>query len=638
MNKSFLYDNLAEIEQIIGKYSDISAIESIYKDINTVRNRLDDDYLYLGVVGTFSSGKSTFINSMIGKSILPTDAVQGTTVAASILKKSDVDDLEIKYLDGECIKYSTHQTIIDEKYIVDDAEAITEEPEGLLSRFIQFLKRLFWIGKKEQEERQKEKKREKIKKIYRFFISTESKATDIEYATLYVDEKNIDYNIALVDTPGTESLNDRHGMVTKNAIDNICDALIVVIPYDEPVSQELVTYIKQNIDNYANKCIFAVTKVELLNEQSELQDLVEWVRQKIMAQLEIENPVVIPMPTLLHLVDVDKEVKTSFFNDMEDETKCELLSMYESGLYVLQNVLREKRDIYLRERIRSIYSRITKELNRELNVLLDEKTQLSEELKNKAVIDLHKYRGVAFDEIKIFVDGAIVDETINQIEISNSVSYFSQSIFEKINDCKNSNSIISEIGNLEFIELFKSIQKIAYRYEKEKDTQKREYLEKIRNTFVQEYSICKPIAYISSEKVFVNLQPIKIIIAQAGESFEELKQELDGEIQRERKGFFKKIKNLFDDPTNRQISMVREKINSFLEQLEAQIKGEWDVALNGFKVIYKNSLVSAVQKMIDKDRKEIESYISKNNSEILSNKIVKDNLLKDIEKIKSKSI
>ena len=155
---------------------------------------------------------------------------------------------------------------------------------------------------------------------------------------------------------------------------------------------------------------------------------------------------------------------------------------------------------------------------------------------------------------------------------------------------------------------------------------------------MQEYSICKPIAYISSEKVFVNLQPIKIIIAQAGESFEELKQELDGEIQRERKGFFKKIKNLFDDPTNRQISMVREKINSFLEQLETQIKGEWDVALDGFKVIYKNSLVSAVQKMIDKDRKEIESYISKNNSEILSNKIVKDNLLKDIEKIKSKSI
>ena len=161
MDKSFLYDNLVEIEQIIGKYIDISAIELIYKDINTVRNRLDDDWLYLGVVGAFSSGKSTFINSMIGKSILPTDAIQGTTVVASILKKSDVDDLEIKYLDGECIKYSTHQTIIDEKYIVDDAEAITEESEGLWNRFIQFLKSLFGIGKKEQEKRQKEKKEKK---------------------------------------------------------------------------------------------------------------------------------------------------------------------------------------------------------------------------------------------------------------------------------------------------------------------------------------------------------------------------------------------------------------------------------------------------------------------------------------------
>ena len=174
--------------------------------------------------------------------------------------------------------------------------------------------------------------------------------------------------------------------------------------------------------------------------------------------------------------------------------------------------------------------------------------------------------------------------------------------------------------------------------EKNKNCSSIKTKEKIRNAFVQEYSICKPIANISSEKVFVNLQQIKIIIEQAGESFEELKQELDGEIQRERKGVFRKIKNLFDDPTNRQISMVREKINSFFEQLEALIKGEWDVAFDGFKVTYKNSLVSAVQKMIDKDRKKIEGYISKNNSEILSNKIEKDNLLKDIEKIKSKSI
>lgn len=638
MDKSFLYDDLAEIEQIIGKYSDITNIEQIYKDINTVRNRLDDEWLYLGVVGTFSSGKSTFINSMIGKSILPTDAIQGTTVAASILKKSDVDDLEIKYLDGEVIKYSTHQSIIDEKYVIEETETATDEPKSLWVRFIEFIKRLFGIGKKEREKRLKEENHEKIKNLYRLLISTENQATDIEYVTLYVDEKNIDYNIALVDTPGTESLNDRHGIVTKNAIDNICDALIVVIPYDEPVSQELVAYIQQNINNYANKCIFAVTKVELLNEQSELPDLVEWIRQKIMAQLEIENPIVIPMPTLLHLVEVDKEVKTLFFNDMENEIKSELLSMYESGLDVLHSVLREKRDVYLRDSLKSIYNRITKVLNQELNILLDEKTQLSEELEKKSVMDLQKYRSIVLDGIQEFTDETVIGEIINQMEISNSVSYFSQGVFENINDCKNSNVLISEIGELDFSELFKAIQKIAANYEKEKDTEKKAYLEKIRNAFVQEYSICNPVANITSEKVFFNLQQIKIVIEQAGESFEEIKQELEGEIKRERKGVFKKLKNLFDDPTNRQISWTRDRMSSFFEQLVESIKDEWDVAFDGFKATYKKSIDSGVQKMIDKDRKQIESFIYQNNADIANNKMAKENLLKDIEIVKLKNI
>lgn len=638
MDKSFLYDDLMEIEQIIGKYSNITNVEQIYKDVNTVRNRLDDDWLYLGVVGTFSSGKSTFINSVIGKSILPTDAIQGTTVAASILKKSDVDDLKIKYLDGETIKYSINQSVFDEKYVIDNTETVAEEPKSLWAKFIEFIKRLFDIGKKEQEAKLKELKREKLKNLYRFIISTENQATDIEYATLYVDEENINYNIALVDTPGTESLNDRHGAVTKNAIDNICDALIVVIPYDEPVSQELVTYIQQNIENYACKCIFAVTKVELLSEQSELPDLVEWIRQKIIAQLEIEDPIVIPMPTLLHLVEVDKEVKTSFFDDMSDEVKRELLSLYEIGLDKLHTVLSEKRDIFFRESINLIYSRITKELNRELSLLLEEKTQINEELEKQSVMDLQKYRRTVLDEVQDFVDETVSNETINQMGISNGISHFSQRVFDKINECKNSSNLISEIGNLDFEELFKAIQKIASNYEKDKDKEKKAYLEKIRKAFLLEYSPCNPAANISSEKVFVNLQQVEIVIEQMGVSFEQLKQELDGEIKKERKGVFKKLKNLFDDPSNRQISMVRERVGVFLGQLEEVIQDEWNAALVNFKLTYKSSLDSAVQKMINSNQKCIESYISKNNSEIMSNRIAKENLLKDLEIVNSKNI
>ena len=90
-----LYENGNE-----DKYKDVK------RDIGILENRMNDKNLYLGVVGSFSSGKSTFINSVIHKNMLPTDAVQGTTVAVSILKRADYDDLEIVYLDGTSKQYS----------------------------------------------------------------------------------------------------------------------------------------------------------------------------------------------------------------------------------------------------------------------------------------------------------------------------------------------------------------------------------------------------------------------------------------------------------------------------------------------------------------------------------------------------
>ena len=96
------------IKAVMLQYSEWSIEErkSIEKDIATVEQKLADNNLYLGVIGSFSSGKSTFINSLLNQCLLPTDAVQGTTVAASILKKAPADDMEITYSDGKVLRYS----------------------------------------------------------------------------------------------------------------------------------------------------------------------------------------------------------------------------------------------------------------------------------------------------------------------------------------------------------------------------------------------------------------------------------------------------------------------------------------------------------------------------------------------------
>ena len=98
----------------------------IRNDLSTLKERLSDKDLYLGVVGSFSSGKSTFINSMIHKNLLPSNAIQGTTVAASILKQSFRDDLEITYADGTTEVYSINEKALLEKYQIEIKNIKTE--------------------------------------------------------------------------------------------------------------------------------------------------------------------------------------------------------------------------------------------------------------------------------------------------------------------------------------------------------------------------------------------------------------------------------------------------------------------------------------------------------------------------------
>lgn len=100
------FGNYAEyleyIKTVLQQYEDWPEQERklLEKDVASIEKKLTDPNLYLGIIGSFSSGKSTFINAILGRNILPTDAIQGTTVTASILKHSEKEDLEISYADG----------------------------------------------------------------------------------------------------------------------------------------------------------------------------------------------------------------------------------------------------------------------------------------------------------------------------------------------------------------------------------------------------------------------------------------------------------------------------------------------------------------------------------------------------------
>ena len=47
--------------------------------LQRIKERTKDPNIYLGIVGEFSSGKSTLINALIGADLCVTKAIEGTT-------------------------------------------------------------------------------------------------------------------------------------------------------------------------------------------------------------------------------------------------------------------------------------------------------------------------------------------------------------------------------------------------------------------------------------------------------------------------------------------------------------------------------------------------------------------------------
>ena len=74
-------------------------------ELNILKDRLNDKTFRIVVVGEFSSGKSTFINSIIGKDILKHAATETTAAVTYIynVPRSDqrIDTCDIVYVNGK---------------------------------------------------------------------------------------------------------------------------------------------------------------------------------------------------------------------------------------------------------------------------------------------------------------------------------------------------------------------------------------------------------------------------------------------------------------------------------------------------------------------------------------------------------
>lgn len=94
--------------------------ESFVKRLDSIERRWNDRNLYIGIVGEFSSGKSTLINALIGQDYFVTNSIQGTTTVITSIRYGNSINLELRYKNGEIARYSSNKLSLIERFLPKD--------------------------------------------------------------------------------------------------------------------------------------------------------------------------------------------------------------------------------------------------------------------------------------------------------------------------------------------------------------------------------------------------------------------------------------------------------------------------------------------------------------------------------------
>lgn len=204
--------NLQHIAQTLG-------MNEHYRQLKNVCQRLNDDHFNLVVVGMFSRGKSTFIDALLGRRILPTSKKPTTAVISRIIY-------------GDTPRYTLHfkdSTIADKTLNEDEFRSLT--------------------APKSPDKTDKEQ----IKKVLRQQDELDTIAeAEIAYP-LHLCKNGVD----LVDTPGMNDVNRTRIELTYRYLRQ-ADAVIMLLAADQMLSVSEVDFLKERILSRQIKDVFYI--------------------------------------------------------------------------------------------------------------------------------------------------------------------------------------------------------------------------------------------------------------------------------------------------------------------------------------------------------------------------------------------
>ena len=238
------------IQALMGKYSFPSEQKAqLQTELKKIQDRQNEKALNMAVIGEFSSGKSSFINALLRENLLEADAIQGTTVASTL------------------IGYS---------------------PERMFCTYGR--------GGKGKQTRSVENAAA-LAKLLAAYTSGNRKDENAQHLEVGYPSDFLQQGIRIIDTPGTNSLEQWHEDVTKEAIREQADACIILTSAEKTFPESFCRFLEDNLEDVLQTCVFVVTKIDLVPPKQQARQL-EYIRKVLKEKLSVHDPLVLPYSAL----------------------------------------------------------------------------------------------------------------------------------------------------------------------------------------------------------------------------------------------------------------------------------------------------------------------------------------------------
>ncbi len=299
--------------------------------------KLNENQFYIAVIGQIKRGKSTLINSLIGRSLLPTAVLPLTSIITMIRFGSET---KARVLFNDC-----KELFISQQELKD---YITES-------------------------------------------GNPNNSKNVNYVEITCPSEFLNRGIVLIDTPGIGSLFLHNTKSTKDFIPKI-DAGIFVLSVDPPITKTEFDFLSE-VYSKVNNLFFVINKIDLINEK-DLNEIILYTSNMISEHNHSLKQEIYPLSSLSAL-------EGRIINDRKKLTESRILNLEEkitklienNKIQVLESNLNRKMKTYVSQLNFSLELQL-KSLQTPVNVFKEKIKEFNDEIdriSKEKILILHQF-------------------------------------------------------------------------------------------------------------------------------------------------------------------------------------------------------------------------------------------------------